>query len=147
VASKQTASFDTYVEGLNEVLRGFRNLPKEASAELRKASKTIAENHMVPAWRNAALYNAGPWGEQIAKSVRAKSDRIPSVLIGGDRKVFSGGASATMVRYPSDSGERGASFAPFERTEWISKVRAYQPAALKLWGESVDRIVSKWSVL
>lgn len=144
MATKQAQAFDTYVEGLNEVLRAFRNLPKEASAELRKASKQIAERHMVPAWRNAALYNAGPWGEQIAKSVRAKSDRIPAVQIGGDRKVFSGGASPTMVRYPSDSGERGQSFAPFERTDWISKVRAYQPAALKTWGEAVDRIVAKW---
>lgn len=147
MASKQTQVFDTYVEGLNEVLRGFRNLPKEASAELRKASKTIAQHHMVPAWQNAALYNAGPWGEQIAKSVRAKSDRIPAVQIGGDRKVFSGGASATMVRYPSDSGEAKQSWAPFEKTDWISKVRAYQPAALKLWGEAVDQIVAKWGVL
>jgi hypothetical protein len=147
VASRQAQSFDAYVEGLNEVLRGFRNLPKEASTELRKASKTIAEQHMVPAWRNAALYNAGPWGEQIANSVKPKSDRLPAIQIGGNRRVFSGGATATMVRYPSDSGDAGASWAPFEQTNWISKVRAYQPAALKLWGEAVDRIVTKWAVL
>lgn len=143
----QAKQFDTYVEGLNEVLRAFRALPKEASTELRKASKTIAEQHMVPAWKNAALYGAGPWGEAIANSVRAKSDRIPAVQIGGNRAVFSGGATATMVRSPSNTGDARGSFAPFERTDWIGKVRAYQPAALKLWGEAVDQIVKKWGNL
>lgn len=139
--------FDTYVEGLNEVLRAFRALPKEASNELRTASVTIANQHMVPAWKNAALYGAGPWGEEIANSVRARRDRVPAVQIGGNRKVFSGGATSTMVRYPSSSGEARESFAPFERTEWLSHVRAYQPAALREWGQAVDRIVAKWSTL
>lgn len=138
--------FETYIEGLNDVLRAFRALPKEASAELRKASKDIAERHMAPAWREAAL-GAGPWGEQIAASVKAASDRIPAVRIGGNRKVFSGGASATMVRYPSSAGQARGSWAPFERTEWLKDVRAYQPAALREWGEAVDRIVAKWSTL
>ena len=145
MASAKT--FDTYVEGLNELLRAFRNLPKEASAELRKASQDIASRHMVPAWQEAARNGAGPWGEQIANSVRVRRDRVPAVQIGGNRKVFSGGATATMVRYPSDSGQKRDSFAPFERTDWIRDVRAYQGPALQEWGEAVDRIVAKWSVL
>jgi hypothetical protein len=136
--------FDAYVEGLNDVLRGFRALPKEASAELRQASQKIAAEHMVPAWQNAALYNAGPWGQVIADSVKVRRDRVPAVQIGGNRKAFSGGATATMVRYPSSSGEGKESFAPFERTNWLDKVKAYQPAALREWGAAVDRIVDKW---
>ena len=139
--------FDTYVEGLNEVLRGLRDLGPEANKELRAASKSIAENHMVPAWKNAALYGAGPWGEEIANSVRAGSDRLPKVMIGGNRARFSGGATPTMVRYPSSSGQARDSFAPFERTDWLSRVRAYQPAALKLWGEAVDKVVAKWGTI
>lgn len=139
--------FDTYVEGLNDVLRGLRNVGPEANKELRAASKSIAENHMVPAWQNAALYGAGPWGEEIANSVRAGSDRLPKVMIGGNRARFSGGATPTMVRYPSSSGEARDSFAPFERTDWISRVRGYQPAALKLWGEAVDKVVAKWGAM
>jgi len=138
------AQVEAYIEGLNDVLRAFRALPKEASAELRTSSARIASQHMVPAWQNAALYNAGPWGQVIADSVRVKRDRLPAVQIGGNRKAFSGGASATMVRYPSSSGEGKESFAPFEATDWIGKVRAYQPAALREWGAAVDRIVAKW---
>jgi hypothetical protein len=138
------AIVEAYVEGLNDVLRAFKALPKEASAELRSSSMVIAERHMAPAWRNAALYYAGPWGEVIADSVKVKRDRVPAVQIGGNRKVLSGGGTATMVRWPSDTGQGRESFAPFETTNWISNVRAYQPDALREWGEAVDRIVNKW---
>ena len=138
------ALVEAYVEGLNDVLRAFKALPKEASAELRKSSMEIADRHMAPAWRNAALYYAGPWGQVIADSVKVKRDRVPAVQIGGNRKVLSGGGSATMVRWPSDTGQGRESFAPFEQTNWISNVRAYQPDALREWGEAVDRIVGKW---
>ncbi len=150
------ALVETYVEGLNDVLRALKALPKEASAELRDASMQIAEQHMAPAWQNAALYYAGPWGQVIADSVKVKRDRVPAVQIGGNRKVLSGGGTATMVRAPSSLGKSGKwfqkdeadrSFAPFEQTEWVTKVRAYQPAALKEWGAAVDRIVKKWDTL
>lgn len=138
---------DSGIVGLNELLRDLKALGKEANKELRQASKTIAENHMVPAWKNAAIYGAGPWGDAIADSVRAGSDRLPKVMIGGSKKVFSGKASATMVRYPSDSGSRRESFAPFEATDWIGRVRSYQPKALEEWGRAVDRVVMKWNVI
>ena len=138
------AIVEAYVDGLNDVLRAFKALPKEASAELRKSSMQIADRHMAPAWRNAALYYAGPWGQVIANSVKVKRDRVPAVQIGGNRKVLSGGGTATMVRWPSDTGQGRESFAPFEQTNWISNVRAYQPDALREWGEAVDRIVGKW---
>lgn len=138
------AQVDAYVEGLNDVLRAFKALPKEASNELRQASNVIAAQHMVPAWQNAALFYAGPWGQVIADSVKVKRDRVPAVQIGGNRKVLSGGGTATMVRYPSSTGEGKDSFAPFERTEWLTKTRAYAPAALREWGAAVDRIVAKW---
>lgn len=140
--------FDTYVEGLDEVLRAFRQLPKDASAELRQASVSIAQNRMVPAWKNAAMYYAGPWGDKIAASVRARRDRIPAVQIGGNRRVFTGGASATMVRYPSDAGQVRPSIPPaFTGTDWIGRTREYQPAAMREWSQAVDRIVAKWSVM
>ena len=150
------AIIETGVSGLNELLRDFRQLGKEAAKELRASSKTIAEQHMVPAWKNAALNYAGPWGEAIASSVRAGSDRVPKVMIGSNRKVTSGGASPTMLRYPSDKGDRGRAArgarnrrpAAFESgTDWISQTRDYQPKALQEWAKAVDRISLKWRVM
>ena len=141
------AIYETGVSGLNELLRDFSKLGKEAQKELRLASKTIAERHMVPAWKNAALNYAGPWGEDIADSVRAGSDRLPTVKIGGKRKTMAGGATPNMVRYPSSSGKRGNSFAPFENTNWIGQTRSYQEPALEEWSRAVDRIAMKWLVI
>jgi hypothetical protein len=148
----QTKVFDTYVDGLNDVLRGFRALPKEASAELRTASQAVADKHMAPAWRNAALNYAGPWGQVIADSVKVKRDRVPAVNIGGARKKFSGGASPTMVRYPSDKGNQGragdATPSAFgEGTSWMANVKQYQGGALQEWAKAVDQIVMKWNHL
>lgn len=139
--------FDTYVEGLNELLRALNKLPKEANQELKASSKTIAERYMVPAWKEAALNYAGPWGEDIAQYVKAGTDRIPVVRIGSNRKTFSGGATPTMVRYPSDSGQARNSWAPFEKTDWIAKRAPYQEKALEEWGKAVDRVIAKWAVL
>ena len=146
---------ETRVEGLNELLRDLRKLPKEAAKELRASSKTIAEKHMVPAWKNAAINYAGPWGDAIASSVRAGSDRVPKVMIGGSRRVVSGGASPNMLRYPSDKGNRArAARGAVNRmppafgsgTDWISQSRDYQPAALQEWGKAVDRVIGRWAL-
>ena len=79
--------------------------------------------------------------------LKLRGAMVPAVQIGGNRKVFSGGATATMVRYPSHSGQARQSFAPFEATNWMEKVRSYQPAALREWTQAVDRIVAKWPVM
>ena len=139
---------EAYVTGLNEVLRAFRALPKEAAAELRQASLIIADRHMVPAWRDAARNDGGPWGDKIAASIRPKRDRIPAVSIGYAKKVYSGGASTVMTRRPASTGTRGRAGKRATQfgdgTNWMDKVRPYQPAALREWGQAVDLIVRKW---
>ena len=139
--------FDTYIEGLNELLRALNKLPKEANQELKASSKVIADRYMVPAWKNAAVNYAGPWGPDIADSVKSGVDRIPVVRIGGNRKTLRGGATPTMVRYPSSTGEGGDSWAPFEKTDWIGKRAPYQEKALEEWGKAVDRVIAKWATL
>lgn len=148
--------FDTYVDGLNDVLRALRALPKEANKELRAASRQIADRHMVPSWKQAALSYAGPWGPDIADSVRAGSDRLPKVMIGGNRKTMRGGASPTMVRYPADKGDQGRSGRGVRNrmpaafgsgTDWISKRAPYEAQAMQEWGQAVDRVIRKWGTL
>jgi len=150
--------FDTYIVGLNELLRDFSKLGKEASKELRQASKVIAEKHMVTAFKASAI-QSGRWGEALASGIRAGADRVPKVMIGAQKKTsISGRASSNMLRYPVDTGEKGdnpwkdgvareGSFAPFERTTWLFKARTYQKPALEEWSQAVDRLVKKWPVM
>lgn len=140
------ARYEAAIPGLNRLLRDLRALPKEYQAELRTASQAIADRHMVPAWRTAAM-NAGPWGPRIAASVRSRRDRVPVVVIGANRRTFSGGASPTMVRYPSNAGQdsragvRGYLPPAFTRTDWMVNVsRAYIGPAVQEWGDAVGRV-------
>jgi hypothetical protein len=132
------------IDGLGALLKDFRALPKEATKELRKASVDIANRHMVPSWKAAAL-TAGNWGPKLAESIRARSDRLPALNVGKDRRAYSGGASTNMVRYPAFMGTRN-DWAPFgDGTGWMSRRRPYQTQAIREWGQSVDRIVIKWN--
>lgn len=134
---------DVYVEGLGPLLKDLRALPKEATAELRTASVVIAERHMVPSWRNAAM-RAGNWGPKLAASIRAKRDRTPALQVGFQKKVYRGKASTNMVRYPSAFGTRNE-WAPFgDGTGWVATRRPYEHAAITEWGHAVDKIVRKW---
>jgi hypothetical protein len=132
---------EAYIPGLNGLLRDIGKLPKAAQAELRDASQDIATRHMVPAWQRAAR-NAGPWGDKIAASVRARRDRVPAVVIGGGRKAFTGGATPTMVRYPSAAGRVRKSIpAAFTRTDWMRSVRpAYIGPSVTEWSRAVSDV-------
>jgi len=131
------------IDGLGALLKDMRALPKEATKELRKASVDIANRHMVPSWKAAAL-KAGNWGPKLAESIRARSDRLPALNVGKDRRAYGGGASTNMVRYPSAFGTR-KDWAPFgDGTGWMANRRPYKAQALTEWGQAVDLIVTKW---
>ena len=144
MATRSVRQFDSYTTGLNECLRAFKALPKEASRDLRLASTKVAERHMLPAWRAAAL-TVDSWGEDLAASIRVKKDRLPALSIGFQKKVFSGGASTNMVRWPASTGEARNSFAPFENTGWLSIARHhYVEPAMQEWGRALDETLKKW---
>lgn len=139
--------YDAYIPGLNALLRDLRGLDKESQNELRTASTQIATRYMVPAWQ-AAARSAGPWGDVIAGTVKAKRDRLPAVQIGANRrKAFSGGASVNMVRYPSHAGRVRESIpAAFVATGWMRSVKpAYLPDAIREWGQAVDKVVDDFN--
>jgi hypothetical protein len=145
MASKSIRQFDSYIDGLDECLRAFKALPKEASHDLRLASTKVAERHMLPAWRSAAL-TVDVWGQDLAASMRVKKDRLPAIKVGFQKKVFSGGASTNMVRWPSSTGEARNSFAPFENTHWLSIARDhYVEPAMQEWGRALEDTLKKWS--
>lgn len=138
---------DVEIRGLNAVLRALRAFPPQATAELRDEAGRIAGEEMMPAWQRAAS-SAGPWGGALASSVRVRRDRVPSVSIGYARRVFTGGASTIMVRYPSSAGrirpEMPAAFGA--GSDWLSGVGdAYKHRAMERWGDALERTVRRWN--
>ena len=132
------------IEGLGAVLKDLKKLPKEASAELRRASVDIATRHMLPSWKAAAL-TAGNWGPKLADSIRVRSDRLPALLIGKDRKAYTGGASTNMVRYPAFLGTANK-WPPFGAgTGWMANRTPYARQAFHEWEQAAEVISQKWN--
>jgi len=150
MVAKTTKSIDVEVEGLNELLRDLRAFPKDANKELRIASQRIANQHMVPAWRRAAG-RSGPWADKIQQTIRAKKDRLPTVIIGAQRPRYGRGATPNTVRRPSDAGvgpdaALSAQRAFKEGGSWMKHAnRAYVPAALREWAEAVQELCDRFN--
>ena len=148
---------DMSMPGLRAFLRDLNKLDKEGKSELRKASVDIARRLMVPAWQEAASHAKGNWGENISRAVKAKSDRIPVVTIGGNTRKYSRGASVNMIKTPSAYGVKGKTVrstdprvnsavkAFGEGTGWMKGVgQSYKEPAMKQWGQAVDKVVNDW---
>jgi len=135
---------DVRIEGLNRVLRALRSFPPEANKELKSESRKIADRIMVPAYQGAAR-RVPTFGDYLADSIRSRSDRLPAIQIGYQGRRLPGGANSIMLRWPTHSGDRGASRFPFERTGWINQAKGYKPKAVEAWGEALTRVVTKWN--
>ena len=149
---------DMTMPGLRAFLRDLNKLDKEGKSELRKASVDIARRLMVPAWQEAASHAKGNWGENISRAVKAKSDRIPVVIIGGNTRKYSRGASVNMIKTPSAYGVKGKTVrstdprvnsavkAFGEGTGWMKGVGAsYKEPAMREWGKATDKVVASWN--
>lgn len=70
------------IAGLN---RALRRLPKEATAELRDASRRVAD--MVAMHAAQRAYSLGGVAALVAPTLKASRDRVPVVKMGGSAKL------------------------------------------------------------
>lgn len=107
------------VEETLDALRGIdRDLRKEANSEIRVAAKEAA-TQLVSALRVSAAGAATPVAARVAMSAKVKSDRFPTVSIGGSKRVGRRGAPAAALVHGSESG--GSHFAaPEGGAYWIA---------------------------
>lgn len=142
---------DVRVEGADALLRRFRELPKEASAELRESALTLSD---LLAQRVAAAGQAeGRQAAKLAATVKAKRDRIPSIQIGGTRKLFKGrkdgkAREAFRALFGSEFGSnRGHGFKPHRGRKgyWIHPtIEANQSAIAREWTAAAERIADRF---
>ena len=93
-----------YIANLNQVLRALRSLPKDLQAELRDAAGDISEALATLSQRAAST----PLEVAVGRSIRARRDRIPKVVVGGARPVIgSRGAPPGAAMYGALFGGRG----------------------------------------
>lgn len=90
------------VDGVRQTLAAFREMPKEASASLRERSKELADT--IADRVKAAGQAEGRQAAKLARTVRAMKDRVPTVQVGGTRKLGRQGEPAWGMLFGSEFG-------------------------------------------
>lgn len=102
--------FSVEVIGAAEILRAFRELPKEASDQLRDRSQQLAGELAQDI--AAAARAEGRQAALMAPTVKAKRDRVPVVTAGGAKRVGRRRVSAGKLLFGSEFGSNLRQFRP-----------------------------------
>lgn len=137
------------LDGAKETLKAFRDLPKEASAALRDATKHIS-TALAGKVKAAAEADESPQSALLAGTVRARRDRVPSIVAGGTKRLGKNRAPAWKLlfgsefganRYPQfhkeHTGKKGTWFFPV--------VDEHQADISHEWNKAADDVIRRFS--
>jgi hypothetical protein len=137
-----------HIEGARETIAAFRDLPKEASAELRSASLRISEVEANKI-RAAASASSGQ-SALVASGVKARKDRLPSIVVGGATRVGRNKKPLNKIMYGANFGasylkqfrpHRGAG----DEDYWFfSTAEKDVDRMVDQWGRAVDKVLRRW---
>jgi len=139
------------VDGLTQTLAAFRGLTADmrpiANRELRGAGRECS-TVLVGNLRTAAAGSGVPVAPNVARSARVKSDRLPSVTIGGTTKVGRYGAIAAKLMWGSEHGGHNFAAGP-SAGYWIAPTvaRFKDSQALVIYKKAVYQIMRKWKLI
>lgn len=111
---RRTLTVTIRIDGVWETLRALKALPPEANDQIRDRSWTLAELLAADARSNAEA--RGGQAAAVARTVKARRDRVPVVVAGGAARVTRNRAHAYDVLFGSEFGQNA-------RTGWYADIR------------------------
>jgi D-serine deaminase-like pyridoxal phosphate-dependent protein len=154
-------TFKVRITGLRETIAAFRDLPPEASKELREGSRKLADS--IAPRIAAAARSRGSQAAAVASTVKSRRDRVPVIVAGGSKRVTQNRASAgdlviasefgSAARYgwyskPRYSGSSGRQYPPRNGNVgywFFPTAEAAQPEIDHEWNAMAGRIIEKWA--
>lgn len=143
---------NVHIEGLRETIKAFRDLPKEASDELRDEAGKIAGD--MAEWIASAARADSRQAALVAGTTKVLRDRVPAVSIGGSAKVGTGSGrrkgKAYQILFGANFGAR--TFPQFRA--WAGKgndyfvfknIEAHEREIENRYLDAADRVIFKWS--
>lgn len=150
--AKQNLNLTVRIDGAQATLKAFRELPKEASDELREASQELSQS--MARWLQASGSAEGRQASLLTGTVKAKRDRLPYVVVGGTRRIGhawpgAGRAPAYSLLFGSEFGSsRGHGFKPHRGKVgyWIfPTIEAHEGDIARKWQDTADEIVDRFT--
>ena len=108
--ARTTNGLSIEVDGLMETLKAVRTVQAELRPGVNGAIRDAAGHcagELVPALQAAAAASGVPVAPRVARSIRVRRDRLPSVSIGGPTRVGRHGAPAAALVWGSELGPAG----------------------------------------
>ena len=90
------------IDGARETLAAFRRLPKQASQDLR--TRTLELSQLLASRVEAAARADSRQSALMAPTVKARKDRVPSIVAGGMKRVGSRRVPAYKILFGSEFG-------------------------------------------
>ncbi len=169
MAAKQTnISGGAVVQGLNETLRALNRLDKDAKDAVKNEVQKVA--NLLAREVAAAGSGRSKRDAWVAGTVRAKRDRVPTILIGSAKRMpvsrTGQGPRASDLMFGMEFGSRGGTDNPTARGgrpgwrfpdetppkrrgnqgTWIMPtVAQQQPRVVALWAEALERAARRWA--
>lgn len=145
--AKTALTVNMPIEGARETLRAFRKLPKEASQELRERSLKLSET-LANRARQAARSDS-PQAALMAPTIKARRDRLPSIQVGGSKRVGRNRKPAYKILFGSEFGSNTLrQFRPHNGQEgyWFFPVAEQQSADIaRAWQDVADEIERRFT--
>jgi hypothetical protein len=104
------ASPEEFAQQCREASRNMRRLPAELRRTLAARSKADVAD---PLAAKIAAAASGPYGRALSTAVKTRAAADPQIVVGGARRVVSGGASARQLVFGTEwgGGKRVKAFA------------------------------------
>ena len=143
------------MDGLAETLRAVRSVERELRPEANGAIRDAADScasELLPFLEASASSSGVPVASRVARSIRVKRDRMPTVSIGGSTPVGRRGARAGALVWGSEKGPTGGVNhfgVPPGSGYWIAPATAAfkRGRAIPIFQLALVRIFSRYGLL
>ncbi|MCM4080408.1 hypothetical protein [Paractinoplanes hotanensis] len=147
MAAKTALTVRVHISGVREVLAALKQLPKDASVELKAAALEISKE--IAAEAKQAGINEGRQAALVATTVRAAKDRLPVVVAGGNKKLGSNKKPAYKLLFGSEFGANyydqfGKPHIGTESYWFFKTIKDNQVEISRRWLEAADEVVRKF---
>lgn len=137
------------IEGVEETLRAFRRLPKDANKELRERSMALAQA-LAGRVQAAAMADRSPQAALLVGTVRARRDRVPAIAAGGSKRVGRRRVPAWALLFGAEFGSNR--FSQFRKSHqgrsgsWLFGVAEREGDMIdREWNKAADEVARQWS--
>ena len=100
--NKTSLTLNIQLTGARETIKAFRGLPKEFQDGIRDGAGKISED--MATWVRGALLADTRQSAVLADTVKVNRDRVPSITVGGAKRVTSSGAKAYQLLFGANFG-------------------------------------------